>query len=178
MISSEEYIQLKAFARQDGILMGLLWVVALACFVGSMTTPLLQFGFIVGVIATPFVMLYRLRHFRDKVLDGYIPYGRAVLFCTLTMVYASLITAAATLVYFYFIDNGLMMNTLRNNIEIPEVRQSLAQAGISPDELEQQIEEVGKARPIDFAISICCNGIVTSFLLSLLVGLAYKKRKH
>ena len=94
------------------------------------------------------------------------------------MVYASLITAAATLVYFYFIDNGLMMNTLRNNIEIPEVRQSLAQAGISPDELEQQIEEVGKARPIDFAISIFCNGIVTSFLLSLLVGLAYKKRKH
>lgn len=178
MISREEYIQLRAFARQDGLLMGALWVITFGCFIGSMRMPALQMGFMVGAIATPFVMLYRLRHFRDKVVEGRFSYGRAVAFCAMTMTYASLILAAATMVYFYFLDNGVLMNTLRSNIDIPEVRQGLAQAGMSPEDLEKQMDAISKSRPIDFAFSMFFNGIVSSFLLSLILGLAWKKRRR
>ncbi len=178
MISAEEYIQLRAFARQDGLMMGALWILAFGCFVGSMTMPALQIGFIIGFLATPFVMLYRLRHFRDKVVEGRFSYKRAVAFCAMTMAYASFILAAATMLYFYFIDNGMMMNTLRSNIDIPEVRQSLTQAGISAEELESQMDAISKSRPIDFAFSMFFNGIVSSFFLSLILGLAWKKRRQ
>ena len=99
MISQEEYIQLKAFARQDGLLIGALWIITFGCFVGSMSAPDIQIGFIAGVIATPFVMYYRLKRFRNNILDGSISYGRALTFCLLTTAYASLIIAAATMIY-------------------------------------------------------------------------------
>ena len=82
---------------------------------------------------------------------------------------------AATMVYFTFIDNGMMMNTLRDNVAIPEVRQSFVQMGMNPAELEKQIEEVGKLRPTDFAISVFLNSIVSSFFLSLFLGLAGRR---
>lgn len=175
MISREEYIQLRAFARQDGLLMGAVWLTAFGCFIGSMKVPALEIGFVTGMIATPFVMFLRLKAFRDKVLGGGISYGRAVVFCAMTMAYASLIMTAATMVYFTFIDNGMMMNTLRDNVAIPEVRQSFVQMGMNPAELEKQIEEVGKLRPTDFAISVFLNSIVSSFLLSLFLGLAGRR---
>ncbi len=177
MISLEEYTQLKAFAKQDGLFIGLLWIVTLGCFVGSMWSPEVQIGFIAGVITTPFIMYFRLREFRNRILGGCISYGKAVIFCLLTMTYASLILAAATLVYFYFIDNGMLITTLQNNIAIPEIREMFKQMGMDPSLLEAQITEIGKLRPIDFAFSIFFNGIVTSAFLSVILGLVGMRRK-
>lgn len=171
MISREDYIQLRAFARQDGLWVGLLWIATLGCFVGSIREPALQMGFITGVMATPFVIYFRLRRFRDGVLGGRISYGRAVTFCVMTAAYASILTAGATLAYFYFLDDGALINALRNNITIPELRESFRQTGIDPEELETEIEAIGKLRPIDFAFSIFFNGIVTSSLLGMILGL-------
>lgn len=177
MISLEDYTQLKAFARQDGLFMGLLWIITLGCFVGSMWSPEVEIGFIAGVITTPFLMYFRLRDFRNKVLGGSISYGRAVLYCALTMTYASIIIAAATLLYFYFIDNGMLISTLHNNIAIPEMREGFKQMGIDPDTLDAQITEIGKLRPIDFAFSIFFNSLATSAVLALFLGVAGMKRK-
>lgn len=175
MISREDYIQLRAFARQEGLVMGALWIVTMACFIGSMKEALLEIGFVAGVVATPFVMYHRLRAFRDKVLGGTISYARATAFSAMAMGYGSLLIAAATMIYFYLIDNGLLMETLYNNIALPEVRESFRQVGMNPSELEAQIAEIGKLRPIDFAFSIFCNSIVSSFFLALFLGLAGRR---
>lgn len=177
MISREEYIQLRAFARQDGLWIGLLWIATLGCFVGSIKEPALQTGFITGVIATPFVLYFRLRRFRDNVLDGSISYSRATAFCILTTTYASILMAGATLLYFYFLDNGMLINALRNNISMPELRESFRQTGLNPEELETEIEAIGGLRPIEFAFSIFFNGIVTSSFLSLILGLIGMRSK-
>lgn len=178
MISREDYIQLRAFARQDGLLMGAIWIITFGCFVGSIKLPALQIGFVTGLIATPFIVFYRLKNFRDNVLDGSISYKRAVAFCAMAQAYASLIIAAATMAYFYFLDDGMMMSTLHNNIAIPEIRESFRQAGMNPDDLEKQITEIGQARPIDFAFSVFINGIVSSFFLSLIIGMVGMKKKR
>ena len=40
-MTPQEYVQLKAFARQDGALLSLLWIGALVCYIQGLTNPLL-----------------------------------------------------------------------------------------------------------------------------------------
>lgn len=176
MISPTEYIQLKAFARQDGLILGLVWVAAFACFIGSMSDASLQLGFVVGLLSTPFVVFYMLRHYRDKVLTGTISYKRALAFIALTMVYASLILAAATFAYFYFVDKGDFFGTLMENIKMPEVQQTFSDAGLNPSEIEQQLSMASQSRPIDFAFSVFFEGIVFAMIHAAIIALLGAKR--
>ena len=156
MISSAEYIQLKAYARQDGIFFGVLWIITFACLVSSMQDPSLQFGFIAGTIATPFLAYFRLRHFRDKVLEGNISFRRAFAFITFAMGYGSIIMAAATYIYFYFLDHGTFISVLQQSFSAPEA--------------------MSQIRPIDFAFSVFSNGIISAFFMGAIIGFIGKRQ--
>ena len=176
MISSAEYIQLKAYARQDGIFLGILWIIAFACLIHSMQDPSLQFGFIIGAIATPFLAYYRLKHFRDKVLEGHISFRRAFAFVTFTMGYGSIIMAAATYIYFYFLDHGTFIGFLQQSFSTPEVRNSIMQTGVDIQEMEKQIQAMSQIRPIDFAFSVFSNGIISAFFMGIIIGFLGKRQ--
>ena len=176
MISSAEYIQLKAYARQDGIFFGILWIIAFACLIHSMQDHSLQFGFIIGAIATPFLAYYRLKHFRDKVLEGHISFRRAFAFVTFTMGYGSIIMAAATYIYFYFLDHGTFIGFLQQSFSTPEVRNSIMQTGVDIQEMEKQIQAMSQIRPIDFAFSVFSNGIISAFFMGIIIGFLGKRQ--
>ena len=171
MISTNEYIQLKAFARQDGFFLGVIWTIMFASFVASMHNPAFQVGYIAIALATPFILFFYLKHYRDRVLTGSISFRRAFAFTAFTMAYASLILASATLVYFYFLDNGTFLSTLRESLAMPEVRQLFTDAGADMAEIDKQVAEFSHARPIDIAISTFSNCILLSLPLSLLLAL-------
>ena len=171
MISPQEYIQLKAFARQDGFFIGLLWIFTFACFVGSMSEPGLQIGFIAGMTISPFIIYYRLKHYRDKVIGGYISFKKAFAFLAYVIVDASIILAAATFVYFYFIDNGLFISRLQENLQMPEIQQSFAQAGMDINTINEQVQIFSNTRAIDIAFSMFFNTILTGTLLALVLSL-------
>ena len=175
MISTAEYIQLKAYARQDGLFFGVLWIMTFACLVYSMQDPSLQLGFIIGAIATPFLAYYRLKHFRDKVLEGHISFRRAFAFITFAMGYGSIIMAAATYIYFYFLDHGTFISVLQQSFSTPEVRESIKQAGVNIQEMEKQLQAMSQIRPIDFAISVFSNGIISAFFMGAIIGFLGKK---
>lgn len=175
MASSAEYIQLKAYARQDGIFFGILWIITFACLVYSMQDPSLQFGFIAGGIATPFLAYYRLKHFRDKVLEGNISFRRAFAFVTFTMGYGAIIMAAATYIYFYFLDHGTFISVLQQSFSTPEVRESIKQTGMDIQEMEKQVQAMSQIRPIDFAFSVFSNGIISAFFMGAIIGFIGKK---
>ena len=175
MINADEYIQLKAFARQDGLFLGLLWVICFACLVYSVKDPSLQLIFVAGSIATPFIAYYRLKHFRDKVLEGQISFLRAFAFVAFMMGYGSIIMAAATYCYFYFLDHGTFMNILQQNMAMPEVRNSLAQAGIDIKEMEKQMTALSQSRPIDFALNVFSNGLLTALIMGAIIGFLGKR---
>ena len=177
MIKADEYIQLKAFARQDGLFLGLLWVICFACLVYSVTDPSLQLIFVAGSIATPFITYYRLKHFRDKVLDGQISFLRAFAFVAFMMGYGSIIMAAATYFYFYFLDHGTFMNILQQNMSMPEVHNSLTQAGIDIKEMENQMTALSQSRPIDFALNVFSNGLLTALIMGAIIGFMGKRVK-
>ena len=171
MISTLELIQLKAYARQDGLILGAIWIAAFACFIGSMSDASWQLGFILGAISTPFVVFYMLRHYRDKVLSGTISYRRAFAFIAYTMAYSSLLLAAATFTYFHFIDSGDFFGTLMSNIKLPEVQQAFADAGMNPKDVEEQLSLISQSRPIDFAFSVFFEGIVFALIHAALLSL-------
>ncbi len=177
MITSSEYTQLKAFARQDGFLIGLLWIATLGCLVGSMTDPNWQIGFVAGFCLTPYLAYKRLQNYRDNVVERNISYRRGFVFLTMAMFYASLIIAAATFAYFYFLDKGLMLTTLQHNMSMPELREAFKQAGMPLSELDKEVQMMAQTRPIDIAFSILCNAIISSTILSAFIALFGRKRE-
>lgn len=175
MISPSEYIQLKAFARQDGFFIGLLWIFTFACFIGSMTEPGLQVGFIAGTIVSPFIIFYRLKHYRDKVIGGSISFKKAFVFLAYVIVDASIILAAATFIYFYFMDHGHFIAHLQRNLQMPEIQQSFAQAGMDAKTLNEQVQIFSNTRAIDIAFSMFFNTMLTGILLALVLSLIGRK---
>ncbi len=176
MISPTEYIQLKAFARQDGFFLGCLWIFTLGCFFGSMSEPTLQLGFIAGAITTPFMVYLRLKHYRDKVLSGSISFTRAFIYTTLLIVYASIIAAAATFVYFQFFDNGSFMSHMAAAVSSTEMQQTIKKAGIDAKTLNEQIQAMSQSRPIDMAFSIFFNALTSGIILAAITSLIGKKK--
>lgn len=176
MISPIEYTQLKAFARQDGFFLGCLWIFTFACLIGSMSEPTLQIGFIAGTITTP-IMTYRLlKRYRDRIIGGTISFRRAFCFVALMVVYASIIMAAATFVYFYFFDKGAFLSHLNQQLSIPEIRNSFAQAGMDSKMLDEQLGIMSQSRPVDLAFSIFCNSTVMGFLMAIIIGIIGKTK--
>lgn len=177
MISAGEYIQFKAFARQDGFFLGLFWSILFFCFVYSIHVPMLQFVYLSGVVATPFVVLWRVKFYRDKILPGVISYRRAFAYGAVTMAYASIVLAAATLVYFYFLDGGSFLSALKESFASAELRQSLSGAGINLKDLDEQVSLLSQARPVDIAISTFSNCVIMSLLLNLVLALIVRRRE-
>jgi hypothetical protein len=72
----EALFQVRAFARQDGALLGLIWVISFAALIfmpQSMLNSLLM-------MATPFIVGWRLIKFRNYALGGSISFKRALVY--------------------------------------------------------------------------------------------------
>ena len=116
MATPQDIIQLKAFARQDALLLGGVWMVSFAFIVmapKSILGGLLAF-------ATPFVVGWLLRRFRDKALDGVISFRRGYAYSVFCFIYASLLFAVAQYVYFRFIDGGMFVQLLSESAKVIE----------------------------------------------------------
>ena len=175
MISPSEYIQLKAFARQDGFFLGCLWIFTLGCFIGSMSDSPLQIGFIAGVITTPIMMYRLLKHYRDRIIGGNISFKRAFCFVALMVVYAAIILAAATFIYFYFFDDGAFMSHMQQQMAIPQIRNSFTNAGMDVKMLDEQLGLLSQSRPVDMAFSLFCNSTFTGFIAAAIIAIIGKK---
>ena len=101
-MTPEEYKQLKAFARQDGALLSLLWIGAMACYIQGLSSPILGMIAMLLIILSPFYAANRLRHFRDEARAGIISFMRAYGYTVLTYFYAGLLLAVAVFIYFHF----------------------------------------------------------------------------
>ena len=89
MINVQTLIQLKAFARIDGLWLALLWTSSFACL---MYPPLSILGNLL-LLMTPVLMTWRVIKFRNYALDGSISYRRAFAYGCYMTFYASLIFA-------------------------------------------------------------------------------------
>lgn len=160
MINVTALIQLKAFARQDGFLLFLLWIASFAVIVNN---PASSWGSLLAM-ATPFYVGYLLARFRNFALDGVISFRRALAFSLYTFFYASLLFAVAQFVYFRYLDNGTFMTMLLTSVKALEP--VYRAQGISMSELQQSLSMIGQLTPVETAFIFMMQNILIGTLLS------------
>lgn len=180
MTTREEYEQIKAFARIDGAIMGVMWIISFACFIAQFYMPLLNMAALIFGIASIIVSAIRLKNFRDNILDGVISYWRAYGYSLLTYFYAALLLAAAQYIYFQFIDHGFLLNQYTAMTSSPEFKSMMTLYRIKADEMKLTMDTIATLRPIDIALQFLTTnlffGIVISWPMAALIKSKYKRK--
>lgn len=168
-----DFLQLKAFARQEGTYLGLIWIVSFACYIGEFNTPALGVVALALAMSSPFFIAIRLKKFRDNIRNGMISYKRGLAFCILSFFYASLLFAIAQFIYFRFIDHGFLLNQYNAvfaSVEAKKVMEAMA----AKTEIENGIRLIASMRPIEIVFNFLSMNISIGIILSLPIAVLMK----
>lgn len=170
----ENKTYLRGYAMQYGTCMGLFWIFKFAFFPLGLKMPLLELLFMVLTIAVPVLGYVYARRFRDRYCGGYLSFFRALAFCFLMYMFASILTAVAHYIYFEYIDNGFIFNAYE---------QVLQQAGQMQgmERLAKQMSEVldafRKLSTIQLTMQLISQNIFYGSLLAFPTALLVMRRK-
>lgn len=106
------------YAMYFGTYMGIYWILKFILFPLSFTIPFLSFLFVGLTIGVPFMGYYYLKTYRNKICGGTITFNRAFAFTALVYLFASMLTAVAHFVYFQFIDQGMILEHLQEQVNL------------------------------------------------------------
>ena len=174
MITSSEYIQLKAFARQDGVLLALLWVITSTLYIIGMTNQLIGMAATMLIIYTPFFVGSRLRKFRDYGREGLISFRRGYAYTVFVFFYGSVLFALAMYLYLAFMDDGYLMSQMSKVLTSEEARQVLQQYGMT-DMMNESLSQMAQIRPIDYALDMLTVNIMMGFILGVPISLIMQR---
>lgn len=175
MTFSEAYIQMKAFARIDGVVVGVLWLLGFACFVGMFRYPICGMLCMIIVLMTPFLIAMRVGRFRDQVLEGFISFRRAFGYSLYVFFYASILLAVGVAVYFHFFDHGFVADQFNLLLSSPEIGSYARRLGYSESLIQASIDVWKNVRPIDIALQTILNTVFLGAIASALIALAKRR---
>lgn len=175
MITSQELIQLRAFARQDGAILGLAWIVSFICAMQSLHVPLLALVSNLLALSTPFLVGYRLGKFRDEALGGVISFRRAFGYCIQTFAYATLLLTVTQFVYLRFIDAAYLEQFVITYRQLLE-----STPDIGKEDAMQITEALSGLTPLAWVSAFMITDILTGLFLSPFIALFGHRRlnKH
>lgn len=171
MINITSLMQVKAFARQDGALLALLWI---ASFASIVWMPQSMAGSLLA-IATPFFVGWRLKKFRDYALEGLISFRRGYAYSVYTFIYAALLFALVQFLYFRYLDHGTFTAMIEGTIQvmIPVYEQS----GVSVEELKSMLTTVRELSPVEWSFTFMMQNLFIGAVLSLpIAAIAVRRR--
>mgnify|MGYP002623544484 CR=1 FL=1 len=173
-MTPSEYVQLKAFARIDGLWLSLLWIASFALYIIGLTSP--GYGLLAMILAvvTPFFAGIRLRHFRDESLKGIISFRRGWAYTIYMFFYGGLLFALAQWAYLTFMDQGYLMNTITQAIEAPETAETLRQMGMT-EAITESLDQIGSMRPIDLSLNMLTSNILAGIVLGLPIAAVLRR---
>lgn len=175
-MTAPEYIQLKAYARQDGFFLALLWTASFVCYIMGITNQMLGMLAIGLAIMTPFFVAGRLRKFRDEGREGLISFRRSYVYTIFVFFYAAVLLAVVQFLYFAYIDNGYLMSSFSRMMSSEEGKQIISQYGMS-QMVEEGLSEMANIRPIDYALNILTVNIIIGFIVGVPIGLVMQREK-
>lgn len=175
-MTAEEYIQLKAFARIDGVSLAIFWTICFACYLVGLSNSLLGWIAVLMVVMTPFYVARRLKNFRDYGREGAISFMRGWGYVAFVFFYASLLFAIVQYVYFAYLDQGYFLSMLRRAMEQPELSQQMSQLNMK-ETFEAALQSYQETRPIDLALNFLSFNIVMGFVVGLPVAAIMKSER-
>lgn len=171
MINIAALVQLKAFARQDGVFVALLWT---ASFLAVVLAPTSSWGSLLAM-GTPFLVGYLLMRFRNGVLDGVISFRRAWALSLYIFFYASLLFAVIQYVYLRFFDNGSLNMLLANGTKVLEP--AYRAQGMTTQELTNIKDLMLQLSPVEKAFIFMMQNLIAGFIMSLPIALVCRRSK-
>lgn len=175
-MTPEEYIQLKAYARIDGLYLALLWLISFACYISGFNVAFLGFTSSMLAIYSPFFAAQRMRKFRNEARGGSLSLLRGAAYYMLMFFYASSLFALLQYVYFAFIDNGMLMSQYAQIMQSKEAVSIIQSYGISMHDLNQGIAELRNSSPIMLAFNIMTFNLFVGFMLSWPTALILRRK--
>jgi len=170
-----EYIQLKAFARQDGALLALLWVAAFLLYIIGVSNQMLGLAAVMLVLYTPFFVGERLGKFRDYGREGLISFRRGYAYTVFVFFYGGVLFAIAQYLYFAYMDNGFLLGQFSKAVTSEEAQALLRQYGMV-DVAAESLQEMASIRPIDYALNMLTINISLGFILGIPISLIKQRR--
>lgn len=177
-MTPEEYKQLTAFSRIDGVYIGILWTISFAFSIVGLTSGTMGIVGTLLALYSPIYAYIRLRKFRDYAREGSISFGRAMLYYVFIFFYASIIFALAQVVYFQFIDNGYMLKSYEAVVSTPEAIKMLTLYGLSHKELLDSIRELASTSPLVMALNVMSFNVTIGIALSIPMALIARKNGY
>lgn len=174
-MTPQEYIQLRAFARQDGALLAMLWIGSFAFYMLGLSNPIMGMIAMLAICSSPFYAASRLRHFRDYGREGVISFARSYAYIIMIFFYAGILLAVALYLYFAFMDKGFLMGKIIETLQSPEGKQAIEAYGMGA-EMEENIKLMSELRPIDIALNMLTINIMTGFVVGMPIA-AFMQRK-
>lgn len=169
-MTAPEYIQLKAFARQDGVLLALLWVFSFLLYIMGMSNQILGLAAVILMLYTPFFVGARLGKFRDYGREGLISFRRGYAYTILVFFYGGVLFAVAQYLYFAFMDQGFLVSQFSKMMNTDEARQMLQQYGMA-EMMDESLQQMTATRPIDYALNMLTINISLGFILGIPISL-------
>ena len=163
-MTAPEYMQLKAYARQDGFFLALLWTASFACYILGISNQMLGMLAIGLAVMTPFFVAGRLRKFRDEGREGLISFGRSYAYTIFVFFYGAVLLAVVQFLYFAYVDNGYLLGAFSRMITSEEGKEIISQYGMT-QMMEDSLAEMAQIRPIDYALNILTVNIIIGFIL-------------
>lgn len=174
-MTAPEYVQLKAFARIDGLRLSILLMLGFVCYVVGLTSPTYGFLAIITVIVTPFFVGRQLKRFRDNGLDGAISFLRGWAYVVLMFFYGGLLFALAQYAYLAYLDHGYMLSTINEMLSAPEYADMIKRLGLS-EQINESLSALNAMRPIDFVLNMLTTVIMSGIALGLPIAAVLQKR--
>ena len=173
-MTAPEYIQLKAFARQDGALLALLWMATFLLYIIGVQNQMLGLAAVLLMVYTPFFVGERLGKFRDYGREGIISFRRAYAYTVFVFFYGGVLFAIAQYLYFAFMDHGFLLSQFSKMVSSEEMQQVLKQYGMT-QMVNESLQEMANTRPIDYALNMLTINISLGFILGLPLGLIMQR---
>ena len=167
MIDFIKVIQTRAFARQDGAILGAVWIVS---FAFTMLAVQPQYG-LLGLIAniltlsTPFVVAKRLKSFRDNALDGSISFRRGLFYCIQTFFNATLLLTIVQYLWFRFMDMGPFMSYMEASYKMV-----LQAYNMTEENVKTLMEAITMMKPIAWASMFMITDLIVGAVLSPIIA--------
>nr|WP_314696752.1 DUF4199 domain-containing protein [uncultured Prevotella sp.] len=172
----DEFKQLTAYTRYDGIYLAVIWTASFACLLGMTILPVLaQFSFLLS-LSSPFFVAYRLKIFREEGRNGVISYRRSLFYCVRVFFNAALIFSLLQWLYMHYIDKGRLVMMVTNVYSSDEGKGVLTALGVPYDQFISVLPEA--FQPYSLASTSFVYALILGGICSLFIAALMSKKKR
>lgn len=157
-----------------GTIFGIIMIFANIFYAIGLRWPPASHMFLLLLVASPFIAGYITIQFREKECNGHLSFSNAWFFLITMYICSAILTAIAQLIYFTFIDNGFLVETMQQLYT-----EALQLEGIDPafaEQLKAMSEMIASLTPRDIVINILTTNILVSPIITIIIALFVKKR--